>query len=245
MLHTPISFFHARNQVDHLAGAVPLSVDGAERARLEGLGLRVRTAEHARVRWCSRRVHDAGNVVGPVCFDPDVGADAEPTVGGYIGPTAVGQVGRKEAPVVDGDMPNPLVGSWRLISCDSRTEAGEVSYPYGADAVGLLVYTPEGRMVGLIERAGRARFASDDPFAGSVEEKASIAETFLAYAGTYEWRGDRVLHRVEMSWFPNWRGGVPERLAELDDGRLTLRTGSRLMRGARREAALVWERIAQ
>jgi hypothetical protein len=145
--------------------------------------------------------------------------------------------------VADPDPVNPLVGSWRVLSAESRTEAGEVSYPYGRDAVGYLVYTPEGRMAAFLERARRPPFASGDLLSAAVEEQASVATTFIAYCGTYEWRGDRVVHRVEISSFPNWEGGVQERLVEVDDDRLTLRTGPILIGGTRRESVLIWARI--
>jgi catechol 2,3-dioxygenase len=46
----------------------------AEQARLEGLGVRVTTAEHAWVRWRSLYVDDPeGNTVEWVCYDESVG----------------------------------------------------------------------------------------------------------------------------------------------------------------------------
>ena len=56
--------------LDHLAFAIPLSAYASEKARLEGLGLRVDTAEHAWVQWRSLYVDDPeGNRVELVCFD--------------------------------------------------------------------------------------------------------------------------------------------------------------------------------
>jgi pterin-4a-carbinolamine dehydratase/catechol 2,3-dioxygenase-like lactoylglutathione lyase family enzyme len=60
--------------LDHLAFAIPLAAYDSERARLEALGLSVRTAEHAWVRWRSLYVDDPeGNLVELVCYDPGVG----------------------------------------------------------------------------------------------------------------------------------------------------------------------------
>jgi catechol 2,3-dioxygenase-like lactoylglutathione lyase family enzyme len=56
--------------LDHLAFAIPLATYDSERARLEALGLRVRTAEHAWVHWRSLYVDDPeGNLVELVCYD--------------------------------------------------------------------------------------------------------------------------------------------------------------------------------
>ena len=59
--------------LDHLAFAIPLAAYQPERARLEALGLSVRTAEHAWVHWRSLYVDDPeGNLVELVCYDPSV-----------------------------------------------------------------------------------------------------------------------------------------------------------------------------
>ena len=64
----------ARTTLDHLAFGIPLAAYEAEKARLEGLGLRVETATHAWVHWRSLYVDDPeGNRVELVCYDPAVG----------------------------------------------------------------------------------------------------------------------------------------------------------------------------
>ena len=63
-----------RTTVDHLAFEIDLADYEAEKARLEGLGVRVTTAEHAWVRWRSLYVDDPeGNTVEWVCYDRTVG----------------------------------------------------------------------------------------------------------------------------------------------------------------------------
>ncbi len=47
-------------------------------------------------------------------------------------------------------------------------------------------------------------------------------EGFVAYAGRYSFRGDRVIHHVELSLFPNWVGTDQQRWVELAGDRLTL-----------------------
>ncbi len=59
-----------KSTVDHFAFAIGLADFGAEKRRLEGLGLEVKTAEHAWVHWRSLYVRDLeGNLVELVCFD--------------------------------------------------------------------------------------------------------------------------------------------------------------------------------
>ena len=63
-----------RTTVDHIAFEIDLADFEAEKARLEGLGAQVTTAEHAWVRWRSLYVDDPeGNTVEWVCYDESVG----------------------------------------------------------------------------------------------------------------------------------------------------------------------------
>lgn len=59
--------------VDHIAFTIALEDYASEKQRLEGLGLAVRTAEHAWVQWRSLYVEDPeGNLVELVCHDPSI-----------------------------------------------------------------------------------------------------------------------------------------------------------------------------
>ena len=89
----------------------------------------------------------------------------------------------------------------------------------------------------------RAKFATGDLLGGSVEEKAQAAETYVSYCGRYEFRGDTVIHHVELSSFPNWVGVGQERLVELEGNRLTLSTRPILLGGMNQTAHLIWEHV--
>ncbi|RLT38835.1 MAG: VOC family protein [Chloroflexi bacterium] len=63
----------ARTTVDHIAFAIALTDFAPEQARLEGLGLKVHTTEHAWTQWRSLYVADPeGNTVELVCYDPSI-----------------------------------------------------------------------------------------------------------------------------------------------------------------------------
>ena len=62
----------------------------------------------------------------------------------------------------------------------------------------------------------------------------------MSYCGRYEFRGDTVIHRVELSLFPNWIGGYQERLVDLRENRLTLSTRPLLLRDIQQTAHLIW-----
>ena len=115
-----------------------------------------------------------------------------------------------------------LVGRWRLTSWSARTEDGAVTYPFGEDAEGSLMYTPGGWMTGVLAVGDRARLSSEDVVGGGEAERAAAYSTFFAYCGTYEVDGDVVVHRVRMSLFPNWVGSEQRRRFELSDDELVL-----------------------
>jgi hypothetical protein len=69
-------------------------------------------------------------------------------------------------------------------------------------------------------------------------------EGFVAYAGRYSFHGDRVVHHVELSLFPNWVGIGQERSVELSGNRLILSTRPLLLAGTLQLPRLVWERVA-
>ena len=139
---------------------------------------------------------------------------------------------------------NPLVGTWRLVSWENRSVGdGEVSHPLGKDAVGYIMYGPDGYMSVAISRPDRARFAAEDLLGGDTGERARAAETYVSYCGTYEFRGETVVHFVELSLFPNWVGAEQERLVEVAGDRLVLSTRPILLGGVQRTAHLIWERV--
>jgi hypothetical protein len=141
------------------------------------------------------------------------------------------------------DAHDALVGAWRLVSWETRAADGQVTYPMGADALGYVLYIGDGRFSVTISRAGRAGFAAGDLLGGTIEEQARAVEGFVAYAGRYSFHGDRVIHHVELSLFPNWVGTDQERWVELAGDRLTLSASPLLLGGKRQVPRLVWERV--
>ena len=139
---------------------------------------------------------------------------------------------------------NPLIGTWRLISWETRSVDGQkISYPLGKDAVGYIMYNEDGYMFVAIMRPNRVRFAAGDLLGGSAEEKAQAANTYVSYCGRYEFNGDTVIHHVDLSLFPNWVGVEQERLVEFRGNRLSLSTRPILLGGVQRTAHLIWERV--
>ncbi|AVA24687.1 lipocalin-like domain-containing protein [Rhizobium sp. NXC24] len=119
---------------------------------------------------------------------------------------------------------NSLKGSWKLSGWRRTTSKGDVSYPLGEEASGLLVYTSSGTMMVQMTAANRPAFETSDPLGGSAEERAAAYSTCLAYFGSYRVGDGKVTHRIEGSSFPNWAETEQVRPYELKGDELILRT---------------------
>ncbi len=117
-----------------------------------------------------------------------------------------------------------------------------MSYPLGKDALGYIIYNPDGYMFVAIMSAGRPKFAAADLLGGTTEERARAAGTYVSYCGRYEYLGERVIHQVELSLFPNWVGVEQERVVEVRGDRLEISTRAMMFGGKQRSAHLIWER---
>ena len=144
----------------------------------------------------------------------------------------------------DGQQPQ-VVGSWRLISYETQTADGAKTFPLGPDAVGLAVYTPNGRVSIQFMKRDRPLFKSGDAWRGTLEEERAAFEGYFAYAGRYTLDAARstVTHHVEIAHAPNYVGTDLVRTYSFSGNRLTLRTPQRQLAGAAAFSTLVWERI--
>lgn len=132
-----------------------------------------------------------------------------------------------------------FIGAWRLVSFEELQEDGNLLYPYGKDAVGLLLYDITGKMSVQIMKRDRPDNSSDDLNNISSEEIKSVVEGFTAFFGTYEINPPEktIIHHVEGHLLPNSVGKSLKRTFEFSGDKLILKpTGSR---------RVVWERIVQ
>jgi len=136
-----------------------------------------------------------------------------------------------------------FIGAWRLLSLEARTSTGDVSYPYGKDAAGYLLYSREGYMSVSVMQARRAHFGSSDGLQAPVEEKLAAFDSYSSYSGRYEVRGQRVIHHVEISLFPNWSGKEQERFFAFSGDRLRLSAPPMRIGGVELNLVAIWQRL--
>jgi len=79
-----------------------------------------------------------------------------------------------------------FVGVWKLVASEVKLSDGRTAYPYGKDAVGMLVYDKQGHMSDHLMNPDRPLFFSGDIRNGTPEEIKAAFDGYAAYFGTYE-----------------------------------------------------------
>lgn len=139
--------------------------------------------------------------------------------------------------------PAALVGSWRLESFRIEAEDGATYHPLGEQPQGYITYGADGYMQVNIQAAGRDRFLTDN-FLDPKPADPTAAMRYIAYAGRYRVDQDRIVHHIEVSFFPNWIGVDQVRYARPEGDLLSLSTPLLTYRGRPGRATLRWRRVA-
>ena len=143
------------------------------------------------------------------------------------------------------DLRTNLVGAWTLQSYEARSiDVSTVTYPLGAHAEGIIMYTSDGYMSAQLMRSDRLHFGGDDMHPERLDELAAAASGYLSYSGPYSVVGDGLIaHYIAISLLPNWIGGTQYRAARLHGSVLELSPPEPiLIGGQRRNARIVWRR---
>jgi hypothetical protein len=134
---------------------------------------------------------------------------------------------------------NALVGTWKLVSFQATCPEGHITEPFGHDPVGYLMYTEDGYMSATIMKAHRPPYSTED---GTVSERLAALEGYLAYCGTYDFDGTKVVHHVKASLVPGSEGFDVTRFVELSEDILRLTTTPTRFDGKVQVGRLVWKR---
>jgi len=137
-----------------------------------------------------------------------------------------------------------LVGTWKLLSASGISSTGERNEtPYGTDPAGYLTYFGDGRMTSLISYGGRKPLSMGGGAQKLQEEQAEAFNTFLAYAGTYTFSGDKVTHHVEISSVQNYVGRDMVRSVRFHGDQIILATPPMPVNGRIQTIELTWQRL--
>lgn len=137
-----------------------------------------------------------------------------------------------------------LLGTWQLEAWTIGYEGREdVSFPFGEDPVGLLIYSQDDWMSASISRRVRSELPADTPFRRiDADLLAEAFRDYFHYAGRYRVSDNDVTHYVTQSLNPNFVGSEQLRHVEIDGDTLVL-SGRDEASGVTRFHQLVWHRL--
>ena len=115
-----------------------------------------------------------------------------------------------------------LIGSWDLLSFQSISDEGVVSYPLGQDARGILMYSEDWCVAVNIMTSHRASQVDRSFFLDGQLRYLDLP--YLSYTGTYSIDAGRpsVTHLVEVCIYPEWIGQKQLRLIKWNAAALEL-----------------------
>jgi hypothetical protein len=105
------------------------------------------------------------------------------------------------------------------------------------------MYLEPDRVAVAISGDNRHAFATEDMLGGTDQEKSAAFGSYLSYCGTFHVGEESVVHRIDVSLFPNWVGTNQERLYRFEGNTLDLSTTPFLIKGEQQSAHLIWRRV--
>jgi hypothetical protein len=135
-----------------------------------------------------------------------------------------------------------FIGTWKLVSFELRSD-DQVTYPFGKDIGGLLMYNDEGYMSVALMSSKRRKFSTMDFTEVTAEEAAAVADNFDAYCGKYKVTKDKVIHLVEIGLVPNRVGEKEERFYKFEGDKLILITPPMTYGGKQVKFHATWKRV--
>ena len=114
----------------------------------------------------------------------------------------------------EGNAVRGIEGTFRLVRCEVRWSDGEVNWPYGEDAEGLLVYTSTGFVTGHLMRRNVPKFRTGARRAPSEQ----IHEAFLGLATWATTAPMKSMSEQALSPIMFWAAGIPTGPAQTKSG---------------------------
>ena len=129
-----------------------------------------------------------------------------------------------------------LVGTWNLVSLEVRMTDGkpilDPRFPgstglflWGMSPRGLQIYTADGHFSACMMHTNRPSLSTKDVMDPSTDPgvlgtKQALLATYLSSAGTFEVRGEELVHHVKVHLFPDEVGGTQQMGFSLTERRL-------------------------
>lgn len=117
-----------------------------------------------------------------------------------------------------------LVRTWDLVSFETLIDGEVSSHPLGDRAAGRLFYGADGTVSAFLSRPDRPWPSGVEFTSAAPEDRARAALGFVAYTGRFHLDGDRVVHRIHLSLYPEMVGTDLVRTARFEGPELILST---------------------
>jgi hypothetical protein len=145
-----------------------------------------------------------------------------------------------------------LIGSWRLVSRESRRENGQVEIDQGLSRLplGVLIYDQSGHVAAQLSRRDRTVSIFNEECSAAAETKGTqdTAQTVLgydAYFGTYTLNEEEgiVTHHLEAAIWPGDIGKNIDRHFKISGDQLTIVFQTTTKESLKVTRTLTWERL--
>jgi len=114
-------------------------------------------------------------------------------------------------------------GIWKLVAYEVESQATAQKEPImGQKPTGYVIFTPEGRVWFVLTGEGRKP-------PKTIEDRAELLNTLVAYTGMYRVEGDKWITKVDVAWNPEWVGTEQTRSFKVEGDRLQVLTPWRVM----------------
>jgi hypothetical protein len=114
-----------------------------------------------------------------------------------------------------------IIGTWKFTSFVREVVGtGERQNEFGDQPGGYITYQPDGRMFAVLVGSDRPKPAGTP----TDDEKIRLFGTLIAYSGAYAVEGDKVTHKIDVSWNQSWTGGDQVRFFKVEGNTLTITT---------------------
>lgn len=139
--------------------------------------------------------------------------------------------------------PHDLIGSWTLQEWRIDYPDGRASaWPFGTDAIGLIVYGADGWMSATMSCRRRTTLSDISAVKADDASRARAFQEYLTYSGRWHIEDGRIAHDVEMALNPALLGTRQWREAQLRDGALLLAAEEPIGSGRTRRHQISWRR---
>lgn len=115
-----------------------------------------------------------------------------------------------------------LEGGWQLDNWYIEYADGKQTFPFGEDAIGLIIYASDGTMSATISKNNRAKLDASNPRHVDDSTKADLYDSFFHYSGTWEVIDGSAHHNLMLALNPNMKDTIQIRAIDLSDNNQTL-----------------------